>query len=309
MGMDRRSIIFTGLAVVSVLSPGGDAFATPVYQTTFDNLDSDFALTQQGAPDLWETNDPYVPATGAGQTEIVAQLAGYSAPANTDLWAILGGLAVNEVPEPGQRAVPGSFSIGVWKPFSSAGLLTGGADAHFIRLEVDFAITSSGLGRPNEDSFSWDFGTASGESIFRLALEPTSTSPERLSLKWYNSAGEATQTPNSLAYDAIYHLQVDVALDSASRDAFTVRITDGFGVTSTVLSNVTLPDGAANSLARVGARWDILDPAMDANGHPSQYGANAIVFNDFGIATVPEPATGLLLCGGALCCLGRRRRR
>lgn len=309
MGTHRQGITIAALALASAFVLSNSTQAASIYHSTFDALDSDYALTQQEAPDLWETNDPYVAGTGAGQIEMVARLAGYSTPEETDLWVVLGGLAANDVPAVAERAVPGSFSVSVWKPFSSDGLLNGDGGANTIRLEVDFAITSSGLGRPEEDSFSWSFADADGNSIFRLALEPAGTVPETLALKWYNSAGQVTPTPNSLAYDAIYQLQVEVAMDDPSRDAFTVRIRDGFGVTSTVLNNVALAEGAAASLARIGVRWDILDPAVDANGDPARYGANSIVFNDFSIATVPEPGAACLLTAGALLGIARRPRR
>ncbi len=296
--------------LATALSFDTGALAAPIYGTTFDDFDNGaFSITQEPSPDNWSTNDAYIPATGAGATDTVAQLQGYSTPASTDLWAIVGGSVAVDSALPAERFVPGSFSISVWKPFSSAGLLTGGVNADAIRLDVDFAITSSGVTRPKEDSFSWSFREADGDTIFRLALEPVSASPlDGLALSWYNAAGQETSTPNRISYDSIYKLQVDVSMAGLARDAFTLRITDGFGTTSTILENVTLPEGAAASLAQIGPRWDILDPTADSNGDPTQYGENALVFNNFNVTTVPEPSSALLLAVGAMVGLSRRRR-
>lgn len=294
--MFSRKLSFS-LTAACALASGATSQAAPIFSTTFDNLDRNLALSQQ---DGWFTNDPYASSTETGQSDVVAPVTFYSATTG-DYWGILGGLSPFK---------PGLFSVEIARAFSSAGLLTDSFETNTLRFDVDLAITSSGVPRPNRDSFGWSFNDANGDLLFRLALEPNSAvAADGLRLKLYNADDEETITPNSIAYDAIYGLQVDVSLADASRDALTVRLLGSSGVFSTVLDDVDLPNGAAAAVAQIGANWDITNLSADVNGDPDAYGANSMLFNNYGVAVVPEPGAVLLLGLGSVLAASRRHRR
>ncbi|MGV3531017.1 MAG: PEP-CTERM sorting domain-containing protein [Chthoniobacteraceae bacterium] len=282
------------IAAACALATGASSHA--FFSETFDSFDNQAALSLNPG---WFTNDPYASLTNAGQSDVVTTVPFYSAYL-TDQWGILGGLSPFK---------PGQSSVQVGAAFDASGLLLDTLLANTLRFDVDFAITSSGTPRPNRDGFGWTFNDASGDQLFRLALEPSSVDASLLQVKLYNSEDEELLTPNSIAYDAIYSLQIDVSLADASRDALTVRLMGSEDSFTTILDDVDLPNGAAAAVAQIGAQWDILDLAVDGNGDPSAYGANSILFNDYKVAVVPEPGSALLLGLGTVLAASRRRRR
>ena len=293
--MFSRKLSFS-LAAACALALGTTSHAAPLFGTDFDGYNNTGALSKQGD---WFTNDPYVALSNVGQSDVVTEIPFYSATVG-DYWGLLGGLSPFK---------PGLFSVEVAHAFDTTGLLTDSLLTNTLRFDVDFAITSSGTPRPNRDAFGWTFNDAAGDQLFRLALEPNALATEGLRVKLYNSEDEELLTPNSIAYDAIYSLQIDVSLADASRDALTVRLMGSEDSFTTILDDVDLPNGAAAAVAQIGAQWDILDLAADGNGDPSAYGANSILFNDYKVAVVPEPGSALLLGLGTVLAASRRRRR
>jgi hypothetical protein len=78
-------------------------------------------------------------------------------------------------------------------------------------------------------------------------------------------------TPFTIGYNAIYNFVVDVALGTAANDLLTFRITDttALPVTTTVLSNMPVPDGTAASIGEI-AHGGTFPSAANANGDPNR---------------------------------------
>jgi len=278
------------ILAASIVLTGQRASAANVFSTSFDGYSNVNALSAQNS---WETNDVYVSASSSGQTDVVGLIGGYSQTVN-DYWALLGGLNGNN---------PQLASILVYRPFSSEGLLTGGLTDSTLRFEVDFSVSSSVTPRPAEDAFGWSFRDSTGTQLFRLAFEPQAGASLRL--KYYDGANTGTTTAFSLPYDSIFGLTVDVSMGNATQDTLSVSLTDGFNVTSQVLSGLSLPNGIAGNIAQIAARWDITNAI---GGPQTGYGLNSMIFNDYSVSAVPEPGTaGALLIGATA--FGLRRRR
>src|SRR5439155_15263215 len=123
--------------------------------------------------------------------------------------------------------------------------------------------------RPNHDSFGWSFRDSSGLPLFQLALDYNATN-DSLKLNFVNGAGVSTSTTFGVFYDSTYTYIFDANLSNNLVDTLSLSLRDGTGNVTKIINNQLLPEGTVSQIAQIAEVWKIANPALDANGHPTQ---------------------------------------
>jgi len=190
---------------------------------------------------------------------------------------------------------------------AAPGILAQTPSAFDLQFSVDASISSSVTPRPNHDSFGWSFRDTNGLPLFQLSLDYNATN-DSLKMNFVNGAGVSTSTTFGVYYDSNYTYIFDANLANNLVDTLSLSLRDSTGTITKVINNQLLPEGTVSQIAQIAEVWKIANPAVDANGHPTQYGNNSMLTQNYSISVIPEPGAGLCLLGGLGLCLARRRR-
>lgn len=165
-----------------------------------------------------------------------------------------------------------------------------------FRMTVAFRADSAS-GQHENTSFS--FFTASGSSSVRVVLNMGSSDPGRLEF-----SGVSSQTFGFMAdyntletENPLYTLVLDGIFNASGALALTANLSNSFN-SATATATATWNSPAANNYFGI----------RTASGGTGGATADA-TFESFRLETIPEPSSALLLLGGAMATLARRRRR
>lgn len=304
--MNSKRSQLTAVLTGAIAMFAGAVHGQDLFSTNFDNYDNTLTLADQAG---WATNDVYQPnlgPNGAGDQTAVGVVTGYSA-TPADYWSVLGGLTADSV------GSPGIFNPKVWHPFSSFGVLnSANPNANALQFNVEFGVSSSSTPRTNQDAFKWDFENSSGGSVFGLSLTPTANG---LQFNYVDSNGNVTVEPQTIPYDSIFNMTVDVQDGGAGTDKLSVFFADQAVPPDnfTFIKNLTIPHDSAIGISQIAAEWDITNHSVDANNVPNGFGSNSLIFNNYDVkvaaAPTPEPSALLAIVSGAAVLINSRRRR
>ena len=236
---------------------------SPVYHTDFNNFDPFFSVSGQ---DGWMTNDIDT-GQGFGETNGFGTL---RVPVDgSSTAAILGGYLQSSFP-------PGLHDIFLWKPVN----VTGSA----MEFSVDFVFVKSSSSGPFSvgDTFGWAVRDANGDEIFKLAFEPTSFT-NRLEIVSYDALGMRLSSGLDFFSGSLYTIEISMFPELSGGERVIARLVAAG--TSFLLADRFLPTGSISAVEQIAANWKIMDPAVGAEGLPSSYGSNFMMFDNYSVTT------------------------
>lgn len=277
-----KTILKSSLAAVVL---GVAALATPAsaqvlsYAPNFDTFSPNFSLSGQ---DAWTTSD-------TNQSDILGVLGSYSK-SPTDYVAAIGGIAVAT---PGVG--PSSITTELYRPVDLI-------DPSNVSFSVDMGITNSSSPLTNRDSFAWTFRDGAGNLVGSVDFVPeTQGMINTWQINFTNAVGVTTTSTFEFSADGMIHLGVNFSglgtgtpTVGVSFAGYSDWAAGTLGPTFSVFNNVALAGATPSDIASAGATWKI------GGGSPSTYGNNSLIFDNYNLASVPEPSAMLLLviaCG------------
>ena len=248
--------------------------------------------------ELWDTNNyspgpDMIPGTAddLGQSDFVGIISGYST-TMSDHWALLGG---------GAGIAPVVNTSYLFRPVDPEG-------ATAAAFNVRFGISSSQTPRGNKDTFGWTFRDSTGAQLLRVGFIPATNQANNLTVRVYDAANN--ELPGSGAVNIFNNSIYDLSLGISSTSTVSLSLKDGLGNTTQIINNQVAAGAIPSALSDVAATWSLFDTTTSPNGERPNYGSNSLLFDNYSLAFVPEPATTLFgLALGVFGIAARRRQR
>ncbi len=186
-------------------------------------------------------------------------------------------------------------------------------------FNTDLDITQS-ADPTRHDSFGFTLRTTAGAPVISIDFVPATTgsgpgvtrdADDAVQYTTYNTNGTVNTTGNFtsvVALNSIYSLGVTI---DPGTSGFSATLTpNNGGPTETVAGGALAPGYTGSEVTQVAATWTLLDQTV-TGGQFANAGDNALDFDNYQIAAVPEPSTyvasGLISLVGLAGILRRRR--